>query len=359
MKKSIAALSGLIVFTGLTTWAGGQTPPNLNPQGQNKVVPASASAPATPTMMPGTRVAVLNINSVLKNYSKAQYLNSSIKNEVAGYADRMNKIKEEIAKRQTEMGKPTTTTPQREAMDKEIVAMNRQLQDMDADARKTITAKQGSIAVQIFKEIETVVDAVAKTEQLRLGSLLSGFDKQGRSVHHGQCRPQAGLAGGDSALLQAAYRHHRRRHQDAERQLPRTRRDSGFAGPDAAARQIIAQRLGPARQAGPTCFSGSIDHLGSCTRDSRSLSHSTHVGSAGRSERPWISDRSTGARPLLAGAPGDGLRLRPHRLAAARACAGDGRDGDRDGSSDDAWPAPRPNHARRTLLGRARRAPHR
>jgi len=168
VKKSIAALSGLIVFTGLTTWAGGQTPPNLNPQGQSKVVPASASAPATPTMMPGTRVAVLNINSVLKNYSKAQYLNSSIKNEVAGYADRMNKIKEEIAKRQTEMGKPTTTTPQREAMDKEIVAMNRQLQDMDADARKTITAKQGSIAVGIYQEIEKVVEAVAKMNNFDL-----------------------------------------------------------------------------------------------------------------------------------------------------------------------------------------------
>jgi Skp family chaperone for outer membrane proteins len=167
VKKTIAALSGLIVFTGLTTWAGGQTPPNLNPQGQSKVVPASATAPASPTM-PGTRVAVLNINSVLKNYAKAQYLNTSIKNEVAGYADRMNKIKEEIAKKQAEMAKPTTTTPQREAMDKEIVAMNRQLQDMDADARKTITAKQGSIAVSIYQEIEKVVEAVAKTNNFDL-----------------------------------------------------------------------------------------------------------------------------------------------------------------------------------------------
>jgi Skp family chaperone for outer membrane proteins len=168
VKKSIAALSGLIVFLGLTTWAGGQTPPNLNPQGQSKVVPASASAPATPSPMPGTRVAVMNINSVLKNYAKAQYLNSSIKTEVAGYAERMNKIKEEIAKRQTEMAKPGIVPADRERMDREILAYNRQLQDMDADARKTITAKQGSIAVQIFQEIEKVVDAVARQNNFDL-----------------------------------------------------------------------------------------------------------------------------------------------------------------------------------------------
>src|SRR5436190_18260717 len=80
----------------------------------------------------------------------------------------MNKIKEEIAKRQAEMPKPTTTQPQREQMEKDIVAFNRQLQDLDGEARKTITAKQSSIAVQIFKEIETVVDAVAKTNNFDL-----------------------------------------------------------------------------------------------------------------------------------------------------------------------------------------------
>jgi Skp family chaperone for outer membrane proteins len=163
VKKTITALSGLIVFAGLAAYAVGDPPGNP----QNKVVPASASAPASPTM-PGTRVAVVNINSVLKNYQKAQYLNNSIKSEVQGYAEKMNKIKEEVAKRQAEVTKPTTTAPQREQMEKEVVAYQRQLQDLDNEARKTITAKQGSIAVQIFREIETVVDAVAKTNNFDL-----------------------------------------------------------------------------------------------------------------------------------------------------------------------------------------------
>ena len=33
----------------------------------------------TASAMPGTRVAVVNINKVLKNYGKAQYLNNTIR----------------------------------------------------------------------------------------------------------------------------------------------------------------------------------------------------------------------------------------------------------------------------------------
>lgn len=163
MNKLNAALTGLIGFGVLAAFAVGQTP--NNPPG--KVVPASATAPNS-SMMPGTRVAVVNINSVLKNFQKAQYQNNSIKTLVQSYAERMNKMKEEIAKRQAEMPKPTTTPQMREAMEKEVLAINRQLQDLDGEARKVVTAKQGEIAVAIFREIETVVDAVAKTNNFDL-----------------------------------------------------------------------------------------------------------------------------------------------------------------------------------------------
>jgi outer membrane protein len=158
-----AALTGLIGFGVLAAFAVGQTP--NNPPG--KVVPASASSPSS-SAMPGTRVAVVNINSVLKNYQKAQYLNNSIKNEVQGYATQMNKIKEEIAKRQAQIANPATTPAQKETMEREVVTMNRQLQDLDNEARKKITARQGEIAVAIFREIETVIEAVAKQNNFDL-----------------------------------------------------------------------------------------------------------------------------------------------------------------------------------------------
>ena len=163
MNKTFASLAGLIVFGTFAAWAVGQTPPT----GGNKgVVPVSASAPAP--AMPGTRVAILNINSVLKNYSRAQAKNNEVKTKVQGFAERMTKVREDIAKQQAEMAKATTTQPMREAIEKNVLNLNRQLQDIDAEARKVITEEQKVVAIQIFREIETVVNAVATTNNFDL-----------------------------------------------------------------------------------------------------------------------------------------------------------------------------------------------
>lgn len=168
MKTILAALAGLIAMGGLAATSHAQvpgTPPNT--PNRPPIQQVSGSAPATPTM-PGTRVAVVNINSVLKNYNKAQSLNSSIKIKVQSYADRMNKLKEEVAKIQAELPKPTTTATLREQMEKQVVTLQRQLQDLDNEARKVISADQASIAVQIFREIEQVINAVAATNNFDL-----------------------------------------------------------------------------------------------------------------------------------------------------------------------------------------------
>lgn len=165
MKTILAALAGLIAMGGFTATSYAQVPGTnpANPPAGNRppIQQVSGSAPASPPTMPGTRVAVVNINSVLKNYNKAQALNSSIKTKVQSYAERMNKLKEEVAKIQAELPKPTTTATLREQYEKQVVMLQRQLQDLDNEARKVISADQASIAVQIFKEIEQVINAVA------------------------------------------------------------------------------------------------------------------------------------------------------------------------------------------------------
>jgi Skp family chaperone for outer membrane proteins len=114
-----------------------------------------------PTSMPGTRVAVVNINKVLKNYNKAQTLNASIRNKVQFYAKQINDKKDEMQKLQTKLAVPTISPQEKEQFEKQIVNLQRSLQDVDNDARKVISKEQGDIAVSIFKEIEGVVRAVA------------------------------------------------------------------------------------------------------------------------------------------------------------------------------------------------------
>jgi Skp family chaperone for outer membrane proteins len=121
----------------------------------------TAQGPANPGAQPGTRVAVVNINKVLKSYNKAQSLNASIREKVQSYAKLINGKKEEIQKLQTELTQPGTLQPRKEQIEKQIVNLQRSLQDIDNDARKVISKEQGDIAVSIFREIEVVVKAVA------------------------------------------------------------------------------------------------------------------------------------------------------------------------------------------------------
>jgi Skp family chaperone for outer membrane proteins len=165
VKKTIALLTGLSAVCGFVAWAGwaAAQPPGTRPPVQQ----ASATAPA-PTAAPGTRVAVVNINTVLKNYQKAQALNNAIKQDVQTYATQMNQKRDEINRLQADLTKPTTTPAQKDQWEKQIVNLQRALQDLDNEARKVISKKQGDIAVNIFHEIEDVIKAVATTNNFDL-----------------------------------------------------------------------------------------------------------------------------------------------------------------------------------------------
>jgi Skp family chaperone for outer membrane proteins len=153
----------LALFGGLgvwSTWVAAQPQPNpVRPvSATNTAPPASPTAPAN---VPGTRVAVVNINKVLKNYNKAQGLNNAIRGKVQGYATQMNAKRDEMQKLQAELAKPTLPPQQKEQIEKQVVNLQRYLQDIDNEARKVIGKEQGDIAVQIYKEIEGVIRAVA------------------------------------------------------------------------------------------------------------------------------------------------------------------------------------------------------
>jgi Skp family chaperone for outer membrane proteins len=165
VKKSLACVAAVLAMAGgygvWGTWVAAQPQATgsgvrpVNATGPAPMAPAAASA------MPGTRVAVVNINKVLKNYAKAQKLNNDIRTKVQGYAKQINDKKEEIQKLQTELAQPTTTPQRKEQIEKQIVNLQRLLQDIDNEARKVIGKEQGDIAVQIFREIEGVIRAVA------------------------------------------------------------------------------------------------------------------------------------------------------------------------------------------------------
>jgi Skp family chaperone for outer membrane proteins len=162
VKKTLASFAGLTVLGGFVVWAGwaaAQQP--QSPIRQTSGTSTTNTAAPAPTQRPGTVVAVVNMNSVLKNYQRAQQLNTQIKNKVQFFSNKMNEKRTEVQRLQAELTKPTLAPQQKEQYEKDILRLQRELQDLDAQARKEIGKEQGDIAVQIFKEIEGVIKAVA------------------------------------------------------------------------------------------------------------------------------------------------------------------------------------------------------
>jgi Skp family chaperone for outer membrane proteins len=162
VKKTLASFAGLSVLGGFVVWAGwaAAQQPQTNIVKTSATSTTNAAAPAS-VPRPGTSVAVVNMNAVLKNYQKAQQLNTQIKNKVQFYSNKMNEKRSEVQRLQAELTKPTLAPQQKDQYEKDILRLQRELQDLDAQARKEIGKEQGDIAVQIFKEIEGVIQAVA------------------------------------------------------------------------------------------------------------------------------------------------------------------------------------------------------
>ena len=80
----------------------------------------------------------------------------------------IDQLDKEISETQAAIQKPEVTPQNREQMEKSVLNLQRQLQDLDNEARRVISKEQADIAVNIFKEIEQVVEAVAKTNNFDL-----------------------------------------------------------------------------------------------------------------------------------------------------------------------------------------------
>jgi Skp family chaperone for outer membrane proteins len=151
------ALAGLGLLAGrAAAQPGGTRPP---------IQQTSGTAPTTGAVAPAgapVRVAVVNINAVLKGYNKAQSLNAKISEKVKAYADQMNKIREQMTKLQTD-GQKALDVKTKEGIEKDLMRLNHQLQDLDDTARREVSKEQGETAVLLFKEVEQVIKAVAVT----------------------------------------------------------------------------------------------------------------------------------------------------------------------------------------------------
>lgn len=143
--KRIVALGMIAVVLGGLAWMGGRL------TAQSGVAGADSRS----------RVALLNLSHVLKNYQKAVVLNNELKDLAAPFQQRA-KAK---ATQYEALAKEAQTKPdQREQYEKQARQLKRELEDLSNETQQVMAKRQDDALVLIYKEVQDATQRVAMSQ---------------------------------------------------------------------------------------------------------------------------------------------------------------------------------------------------
>jgi Skp family chaperone for outer membrane proteins len=108
-----------------------------------------------------TKVGVLNLTYVIKNYSKFKTYQDQLKAKVDPFQLRDTGYKTEGEKLAKQAQQPQTTAVSREGIEKRLKELQRLIEDNKAEAQKVLVKEQEAQLVTLYKDIRNVVDKFA------------------------------------------------------------------------------------------------------------------------------------------------------------------------------------------------------
>jgi len=128
---------------------------------------AQAQAPAAAAAS-GSKIRLVNIAKVLRNYAKANVMGKEITEIRAVLVQKMTKLRADIETKRAEMVKTATPQAKKEEMERDITAIQRQIQDLDREAQKQLGSMSNDTIVKVYKDIKDVIERIAVANSLEL-----------------------------------------------------------------------------------------------------------------------------------------------------------------------------------------------
>jgi Skp family chaperone for outer membrane proteins len=118
---------------------------------------------AKPTAPPEmkTKIALVNLTYVIKNYEKFKTFQEELKTAVAPFQATDVRLKAEIEKLYKESQDPKCTAERREAIEKDVMSKKRGIEDNKNEANKALTKKQEEQLRILYMDVRTVAEKVA------------------------------------------------------------------------------------------------------------------------------------------------------------------------------------------------------
>jgi Skp family chaperone for outer membrane proteins len=157
VKKTVAIVLGLATL-GAAVYCGNRL---------------AAQAPAPGQVQPAarplqTRIGLINMFQVLKNYKKFQNLELQIKTRAQQLDDTIKPIREAMEKLKVAYNGGNCAPEKKEEIEREMRKWQLEGTDKEEAARKEMTKMNGDAAVTIYHEVEDAANAYARANNLEL-----------------------------------------------------------------------------------------------------------------------------------------------------------------------------------------------
>jgi Skp family chaperone for outer membrane proteins len=149
---------------GLATYIGG----HVFAQQQDATQQVQQTGGSVTSPMPRTRIAIINLQEVIKNYEKWKGFQREFKTVYDGYSAQFEKMKGPATELKTKLQGMPAGDAGREAVEQQMRDMDRSIQDLNDKAKRELSRMQDGASVAIFGDVQTAVISYAKAHDIEL-----------------------------------------------------------------------------------------------------------------------------------------------------------------------------------------------
>lgn len=161
MKRTVIILAGLATLGGL-----GYLGSRLYAQQPYPATYQQTNA-AAPAAQPRTKIAVVNLAGVIRQYQKWQNFDADYKAKLGQYDKAFEARKAQAQELKAKLEKATDETS-RDQIQQEMRKLDREVQDEGENAKKYLNKYRDDVAVQIYREIHDAVQRYAAANDIEL-----------------------------------------------------------------------------------------------------------------------------------------------------------------------------------------------
>jgi Skp family chaperone for outer membrane proteins len=124
---------------------------------------AQTTTPARPAE-PKTRIALLNLSHVIKNYAKFKAYEEEIKTALEPYQKKEEAWRKEAEELTKKAQAPTTSQEEKDRAQKRLTEIQRSVEDNRNEVRKIVTRKQDEGLTILYREVQDVATRIARSQ---------------------------------------------------------------------------------------------------------------------------------------------------------------------------------------------------